>query len=155
MVEPSTSETSVNCYQTTRRNNPKDSYLRPRHLENLKSHPQSIFFPRCERPLFLNYAISNGRFYVFSSLSYTKFRKLFYCIAACWPQLKVKIWNKTRILDCMRTLSPDNFIPIVGIRFVLFWEFDSTIEPCSFELAVYLCLNVHWAITPALFAMQI
>jgi hypothetical protein len=37
MVEAaSTSETSVNFYQTTRRNNPEDSRLRTRRLENLK-----------------------------------------------------------------------------------------------------------------------
>jgi hypothetical protein len=33
-----TSETSVNFYQTTRRNNPEDSYLHTRRRENLKSH---------------------------------------------------------------------------------------------------------------------
>jgi hypothetical protein len=34
----STSETSVNFYQTTRRNNPENSHLHTRHRENLKSH---------------------------------------------------------------------------------------------------------------------
>jgi hypothetical protein len=34
----STSETSVNYYQTTRRNNPEDSHLHTRRRENLKSH---------------------------------------------------------------------------------------------------------------------
>jgi hypothetical protein len=34
----STSETSVNFYQTTRRNNPKDSHLHTHCRENLKSH---------------------------------------------------------------------------------------------------------------------
>jgi hypothetical protein len=34
----STSETSVNFYQTTRRFNPEDSYLHTRRRENLKSH---------------------------------------------------------------------------------------------------------------------
>jgi hypothetical protein len=34
----STSETSVNVYQTTRRNNPADSHLHTRRRENLKSH---------------------------------------------------------------------------------------------------------------------
>jgi hypothetical protein len=33
-----TSETSVNVYQTTRRNNPEDSHLRTHHRENLKSY---------------------------------------------------------------------------------------------------------------------
>jgi hypothetical protein len=34
----STSETSVNFYQTTRRNNPEDSHLHSRRRKNLKSH---------------------------------------------------------------------------------------------------------------------
>jgi hypothetical protein len=34
----STSETSINFYQTTRRNNPEDSHLHTRRRENLKSH---------------------------------------------------------------------------------------------------------------------
>jgi hypothetical protein len=34
----STSETSVNIYQTIRRNNPEDSHARTRYRENLKSH---------------------------------------------------------------------------------------------------------------------
>jgi hypothetical protein len=34
----STSETSVNFYQTTRSNNPEDSHLDNRGLDNLKSH---------------------------------------------------------------------------------------------------------------------
>jgi hypothetical protein len=34
----SISETSVNFYQTTRRNNPEDSHLHIRRRENLKSH---------------------------------------------------------------------------------------------------------------------
>jgi hypothetical protein len=38
MEAASTSETSVNFYQTTRRYNPKDSHLRSRRRENLKSH---------------------------------------------------------------------------------------------------------------------
>jgi hypothetical protein len=33
-----TSETSVNLYQTTRCNNPEDSHLHTRRLENLKFH---------------------------------------------------------------------------------------------------------------------
>jgi hypothetical protein len=39
MEAASTSETSVNFYQTTRRNNPEDSHLHTRRRENLKSHP--------------------------------------------------------------------------------------------------------------------
>jgi hypothetical protein len=39
MIEAqSTSETSVNFYQTTRRNNSEDSHLHTRRRENLKSH---------------------------------------------------------------------------------------------------------------------
>jgi hypothetical protein len=38
MEEASTSESSVNFYQTTRRNNPEDSHLHTRRRENLKSH---------------------------------------------------------------------------------------------------------------------
>jgi hypothetical protein len=38
MEAASTFETSVNFYQTTRRNNPEDSHLHTRHRENLKSH---------------------------------------------------------------------------------------------------------------------
>jgi hypothetical protein len=34
----STSETSVNFYQTTLRNNPENSHLHTRRHENLKSH---------------------------------------------------------------------------------------------------------------------
>jgi hypothetical protein len=40
---PSTSETSVNFYQTTRRNNPEDSHLHTCRRENLKSHCLSTF----------------------------------------------------------------------------------------------------------------
>jgi hypothetical protein len=43
MIEAaSTSETTVNFYQTTRRNNPEDSRLHTRRRENLKSHIISI-----------------------------------------------------------------------------------------------------------------
>jgi hypothetical protein len=38
MKAASTSETSVNFYQTTRRNNPEDSRLYTRRREKLKSH---------------------------------------------------------------------------------------------------------------------
>jgi hypothetical protein len=37
MEAASTSETSVNFYQTTQRYNPEDSHLHTRHRENLKS----------------------------------------------------------------------------------------------------------------------
>jgi hypothetical protein len=38
-----TSETSVNFYHTTRRNNPEDSHLHTRRRENLKSHQHSSY----------------------------------------------------------------------------------------------------------------
>jgi hypothetical protein len=38
MEAANTSETSVNFYQTTQRNNPADSHLHTRRSENLKSH---------------------------------------------------------------------------------------------------------------------
>jgi hypothetical protein len=42
MEAVSTSETSVNFYQTTRRNNPEDSHLHTHHCENLKSYQIKI-----------------------------------------------------------------------------------------------------------------
>jgi hypothetical protein len=41
MEAASTSKTSVNFYQTTRRNNPEDNYPHTRRRENLKSHYKS------------------------------------------------------------------------------------------------------------------
>jgi hypothetical protein len=38
MAAASTSETSVNFFQTTQRKNPEDSHLYTRRRENLKSH---------------------------------------------------------------------------------------------------------------------
>jgi hypothetical protein len=46
MEAASTSETSVNFYQTTRRNNPEDSHLHTRRRENLKSHVSVSFICR-------------------------------------------------------------------------------------------------------------
>jgi hypothetical protein len=43
MEAASTSETSVNVYQTTRRYNPKDNHLHTSRRENLKSHSQALF----------------------------------------------------------------------------------------------------------------
>jgi hypothetical protein len=43
MEAASASETSVNFYQTTRRNNPEDNHLHLRRRENLKSHQEHIF----------------------------------------------------------------------------------------------------------------
>jgi hypothetical protein len=42
MEAASTSETSVNFYQTTRRNIPEDSHLQNRRRENLKSHLEEL-----------------------------------------------------------------------------------------------------------------
>jgi hypothetical protein len=39
-----TSETLVNFYQTTRRNNPEDSHLRTHRRENLKSYLINFWF---------------------------------------------------------------------------------------------------------------
>jgi hypothetical protein len=42
MKAAGTSETLVNFYQTTRRNNPEDSHLHTRRRKNLKSHKKII-----------------------------------------------------------------------------------------------------------------
>jgi hypothetical protein len=42
MEAASTSETSVNFYKSTWRNNPEDSHLNTRRRENLKSHSSVI-----------------------------------------------------------------------------------------------------------------
>jgi hypothetical protein len=48
MEVASSSETSVNFYQTTRRYNPEDSHLHSRRRENLKSYlaPSALLDPR-------------------------------------------------------------------------------------------------------------
>jgi hypothetical protein len=46
----STSETSLNFYQTTWHNNPEDSHLQTRRRENLKSHVDVIM-----TGIFINY----------------------------------------------------------------------------------------------------
>jgi hypothetical protein len=52
MEVASTSETSVNFYQTTRRNNPEDSNCRTRRRENLKSHKKkSLYNPYMDHRL--------------------------------------------------------------------------------------------------------
>jgi hypothetical protein len=43
MEAASTSETSANLYQTTRRNTPEDSDLHTRRCENMKSHLGKLF----------------------------------------------------------------------------------------------------------------
>jgi hypothetical protein len=43
MEAASTSETSANFYQTTRRYNPEDSHLHTRRCENIKSHLNNFF----------------------------------------------------------------------------------------------------------------
>jgi hypothetical protein len=50
----STSETSANFYQTTRRNNPKDSHLHTRRRENLKSR---IFMSCSFHSLHMNFPL--------------------------------------------------------------------------------------------------
>jgi hypothetical protein len=42
MEAASTSETSVNFYQTTWRNNPEDSHIHTRRRENLKSYEDKM-----------------------------------------------------------------------------------------------------------------
>jgi hypothetical protein len=49
MEAASTSETSLNFYQTTRRYNPKDSHLHIRRCENLRS----LFGDKSESPMLL------------------------------------------------------------------------------------------------------
>jgi hypothetical protein len=44
MEAASTSERSVNFYQTTRRNNPEDSHLYTRRRENLKSKNVLLYY---------------------------------------------------------------------------------------------------------------
>jgi hypothetical protein len=46
MEAAGTSETSINFYQTTRRNNLEDSHLHTRRHENLKSHQEIKFKKR-------------------------------------------------------------------------------------------------------------
>jgi hypothetical protein len=48
LLAASTSEMSVNFYQTTQRNSTEDSHLHTRRRENLKSH-QEICFPQRKR----------------------------------------------------------------------------------------------------------
>jgi hypothetical protein len=55
MEAESTSETSVNFYQTTQSNNPEDSHFHTRRRENLKSlsaflFPYSVFLYHCDLP---------------------------------------------------------------------------------------------------------
>jgi hypothetical protein len=45
MEAASTSETSVNFYQTTLCNNPEDSHLHTRRCKNLKSHHKNLDSP--------------------------------------------------------------------------------------------------------------
>jgi hypothetical protein len=49
MEAASISETSVNFYRTTQRNNPEDIHLHTRRLENLKSHGSTIHNNELER----------------------------------------------------------------------------------------------------------
>jgi hypothetical protein len=54
MEVASTSETSVNFYQTTRRYNPEDSHLNTRRRENLKSHATGFFVLFCLKVNLIN-----------------------------------------------------------------------------------------------------
>jgi hypothetical protein len=45
MEAESTSETSVNFYQTTERKNPEDSHLHIRRHKNIKSHYIQLYVP--------------------------------------------------------------------------------------------------------------
>jgi hypothetical protein len=45
METASIAETSVNFYQTTRRNNPEDSHFHTRRRDNLNSHHLLFTFP--------------------------------------------------------------------------------------------------------------
>jgi hypothetical protein len=45
MEAVSTSEASASFHETARRNIPEDIHLHTSRCENLKSHPQSVFFP--------------------------------------------------------------------------------------------------------------
>jgi hypothetical protein len=60
MEAVSTSETSVNFYQTTRRSIPKDSHLQTWRSENLKSHTSQIivFTPKLPQQLRQNTSLS-------------------------------------------------------------------------------------------------
>jgi hypothetical protein len=51
MVAAGTSETSVNLYQTTRRNIPENSHLRTRRRENLKNLTLKISYRAQKNPL--------------------------------------------------------------------------------------------------------
>jgi hypothetical protein len=46
MEAANTSETSVNFYQTIRRNIPQDSHLHTRRRENLKSDTNALYGPK-------------------------------------------------------------------------------------------------------------
>jgi hypothetical protein len=43
METANTSETSLNFYKTTRRNNPEDNHFHTRRRENLKSYEEGFF----------------------------------------------------------------------------------------------------------------
>jgi hypothetical protein len=70
MEAESTSETSVNFYQNTRRNNPEDSYLHTRRRENLKSHIVIDSFFSTSKWLAATYALLWSYQYKYICLSY-------------------------------------------------------------------------------------
>jgi hypothetical protein len=62
-------ETSVNFYQTTRRNVPEDSHLHTRRFENLKSHHLTPHLPEIPQ--------SRGKeMYVLQAMCYTGIYKI-------------------------------------------------------------------------------
>jgi hypothetical protein len=63
MEAASTSETSVNFYQTTRRYNPKDSHLHTRRCENLKSYSLVEIYRRFKGACYFHHQGSSVNFY--------------------------------------------------------------------------------------------
>jgi hypothetical protein len=74
MEAASTSETSVNFYQTTRHKNPEDSHLHTRRRENLKYHKQKRRF----RYMWPSSCIRTKLFVLLDTKVYTCFIFFFY-----------------------------------------------------------------------------
>jgi hypothetical protein len=60
MEAANTSETSVNFYQTTRRNIPEDGHLHTRRRENLKFHLKLVCFLGCLEMVYQLYGLSRN-----------------------------------------------------------------------------------------------
>jgi hypothetical protein len=91
MEAASTSETSVNFYQTTRRNKPEYSYLHTRRCENMKSHLEItyvnavsiVFISDCQ-----HLSVSQLKFQAKYDAAFTSYRfKLLY-----------RVWNFLNIM---------------------------------------------------------